>query len=115
MHELRRSRRVLATVAIDILSNGEVVSASTAVINLNGALLFCSVNWPPGSELKFKNPENGVVVRGRVVWSGDVSPNGLHKLGIEFTEAAPELWGSHYDPNSSDTPEGVERDSGTKR
>ncbi len=105
MHEQRRSRRVLATLPLEILANGEVIPATTAVINLNGALILCSVKWPQGSELKFRNAENGVVVRGSVVWSGDVAPNGLHKLGVEFTAASPELWGSHYDPNSLETPE----------
>ena len=105
MHEQRRSRRVLATLPLELLANGEVIPATTAVINLNGALILCSVKWPEGSELKFRNAENGVVVRGHVVWSGDVAPNGLHKLGIEFTAACPELWGSHYDPNSLETPE----------
>ena len=89
MHEQRRSRRVLATLPLEILANGEVIPATTAVINLNGALIFCSVKWPQGSELKFRNAENGVVVRGSVVWSGDVAPNGLHKLGVEFAAAAP--------------------------
>ena len=105
MHDQRRSRRVLATLPLEILANGEVIPATTAVINLNGALILCSVRWPQGSELKFRNAENGVVVRGRVVWSGDVAPNGLHKLGVEFAAASPELWGSHYDPNSLETPE----------
>jgi hypothetical protein len=105
MHDQRRSRRVLATLPLELLANGEVIPATTAVINLNGALILCSVKWPQGSELKFRNAENGVVVRGHVVWSGDVAPNGLHKLGIEFTAASPELWGSHYDPNSLETPE----------
>jgi PilZ domain-containing protein len=105
MSELRRSRRVLATVPLEIFANGEVIPASTAVINLNGALILSSVKWPQGSTLKFRNPDNGVVVLGRVVWSGDVAPNGLHKLGVEFAQACPEIWGSHYDPNSTDTPE----------
>jgi len=105
MLELRRSRRILATVPLDILAPGEVIPATTAVINLNGALILSSVNWPQGSELKFKNPENGVQVRGRVVWSSDVVTNGVHKLGVEFEAASPELWGSHYDPNSLETPE----------
>jgi hypothetical protein len=74
------------------------------VINLNGALIFCFVDWPQGSELKFRNPENDIEVWGRVVWAGNVAPNGLHKLGVEFAEASPEFWGSHYDPNSLDTP-----------
>jgi hypothetical protein len=105
MHEQRRSRRVLATLPLEILANGEVIPATTAFINLHGALILCSVKWPQGSELKFRHAENGVVVRGSVVWSGDVAPNGLHKLGVEFTAASPELWGSHYDPNSLETPE----------
>jgi hypothetical protein len=106
MPEQRRSRRILAAVSLEILANGEVIPASTAVINLHGAMMLCSVKWPQGSELKFKNPENGVLVRGRVVWSGDdLAPNGMHKFGVEFTAASPELWGSHYDPNSLETPE----------
>jgi hypothetical protein len=105
MHEQRRSRRILSAVSLEILANGEAIPASTAVINLHGAMMLCSVKWPQGSELKFKNPENGFVARGRVVWSGDVTPNGLHKLGVEFAAASPELWGSHYDPNSLETPE----------
>jgi hypothetical protein len=105
MQDQRRSRRVLKTLSLEILANGEVIPATTAVINLNGALILCSVKWPQGSELKFRNAQNGVAVRGRVVWSGDVTPNGLHKLGVEFAAAAPELWGFHYDPNSLETPE----------
>ncbi|HEY0701192.1 MAG TPA: PilZ domain-containing protein [Candidatus Acidoferrales bacterium] len=105
MNEMRRSRRVLATLPIEIVATGEVIPASTAVINLHGALILCSVKFPQGSELKFRNPDNGIMARGRVVWSGDVAPNGLHKLGIEFESACPELWGAHYDPNSLETPE----------
>jgi PilZ domain len=108
MHEQRRSRRVLANLPLEILANGEVIPASTAVINLNGAMILCSVRWPQGSELKLKNLYNGVTARGRVVWSGDIAPNGLHKLGVEFAAASPELWGSHYDPESLDTPEAAE-------
>jgi hypothetical protein len=63
------------------------------VINLNGALRFCFVNWPEGSKLKFRNPENGVEVRGRVVWAGNVAPNGLHKLGVEFSGPSPGIVG----------------------
>jgi hypothetical protein len=106
MTEQRRSRRILAAVSLEILANGEAIPASSAVINLHGAMMLCSVKWPQGSELKFKNPENGVLVRGRVVWSGDdLAPNGMHKFGVEFAAASPELWGSHYDPSSLETPE----------
>jgi hypothetical protein len=96
-------------VSLEILANGEVISVSTAVINRNGALIFSFVDWPQGSELKFRNPENDVEVQGRVVWTGDVAPNGLHKLGVEFAEASPEFWGSHYDPNTLDAPGAAEK------
>jgi hypothetical protein len=39
----------------------------------------------------------------------------LHKLGIEFGEASPELWGSHYDPNSLETPDAVQQNSTSTR
>jgi hypothetical protein len=107
MHEQRRSRRILATVSLEIHANGEVTPASTGVINLHGAMILCSVNWPQGSELKFKNAENGVLVRGRVVWSGAVAQHGVYKLGVEFGAAAPEFWGRHYHPDSLETPEAV--------
>src|SRR3984885_3244505 len=105
MHELRRSRRVLATVPLEIFANGDVIPASTAVINLNGALILCSVKWPQGSTLKFRNPENGVVVQGRGVWSGVGAPNGPQNLGAKSPATTPEMGGSHYDPNSTETPE----------
>jgi hypothetical protein len=40
---------------------------------------------------------NDVRVRGRVVWSGDISPNGVYKLGVEFDGSSPALWGKDYD------------------
>ena len=105
MHEPRRSRRVLASLPLEIHTNGDVIAACTAVINLHGALILCSVKWPQGSQLTLKNPENGMAVAGRVVWSGDVAPGGLHKLGVEFEFSSPQLWGAHYDPDRMETPE----------
>ena len=66
MLDQRRSRRVLKTLPLEILANGEVIPATTAVINLNGALILCSVKWPQGSELKFRNAENGVLAAARL-------------------------------------------------
>jgi hypothetical protein len=104
MKEQRRSRRILATVSLEIDSNGDVLPASTAVINLNGALILSAVNWPPGTELAIRNPGTGREVRGRVVWSGTRDPSRSYKLGVEFPSASPEFWGESYDLHGEEAP-----------
>jgi hypothetical protein len=104
-HYARRSPRILASLPLEISETGSTMMAWTAVINLNGALILSSVNWPGGTELEFRNPRTEVRVRGRVVWSGDISQNGLHKLGVEFDRSSPDLWGKDYDPTIGETSE----------
>jgi len=104
MKEQRRSRRILASVPVEILSSGGPQAALTAVINLHGALILSSVHWPSGSELRIKNPETGLEVRGRVVWSGSADRSGTYKLGIEFKASAPDFWGARYDPHGEEAP-----------
>lgn len=101
----RRSPRILASLPVEISETGITMMAWTAVINLNGALILSSVNWPGGTELEFRNPHTEVRVKGRVVWSGDISQNGLHKLGVEFDRSSPDLWGKDYDPTVGETSE----------
>jgi hypothetical protein len=74
------------------------------VINLNGALILSPVNWPPGSELRIKNPANGVQTKGRVVWSGTQNSTGSYKLGVEFQVSSPDFWGTRYDPKGEEAP-----------
>lgn len=104
MKEHRRSRRIIASVSLEIESSGDLLRASTAVINLNGALILSAVNWPPGSELRITNVETGVEVHARVVWSGSQDDAGQHKLGVEFRVAAPDFWGKSYDPHGEEAP-----------
>jgi hypothetical protein len=104
MREQRRSRRILASVPLEIQSNGGPQAALTAVINLHGALILSSVNWPSGSELTIKNPETALEVRGRVVWSGSPDHTGSYKLGVEFKASSPEFWGERYDPHGEEAP-----------
>jgi len=113
MREHRRSRRILASVAVEILANGETITASTGVINLHGAMIFCSVGWMQGRQFKLKNTENGLLVNARVVWSGEVAENGVHKLGVEFAEASPEFWGYHYDPGTPAMPDDGQTSDGS--
>jgi hypothetical protein len=104
MKEPRRSRRILATVSLEVDSNGDVLPAPTAVINLNGALILSAVNWPRGTELAIRNPGTGREVRGRVVWSGTRDPSRPYKLGVEFPSASPEFWGESYDLHGEEAP-----------
>jgi hypothetical protein len=102
VREQRRSRRILASVPLEIQLKGEPQPALTAVINLHGALILSSVNWPSGSDLRIKNPETKLEVRARIVWSGSQDPTGSYKLGVEFQASSPEFWGERYDPHSEE-------------
>lgn len=104
MKEQRRSRRTLASVPVEIQSDAGPQAALTAVINLHGALILSSVNFPSGSELRIKNPQTGLEVRGRVVWSGSPDRSGTYKLGVEFEASSPDFWGARYDPNGEEAP-----------
>jgi hypothetical protein len=104
MKEQRRSRRILASVPVELQSDGAPQAALTAVINLQGALILSSVNFPSGSELRVKNPETGLEVRVRVVWSGSPDRSGTYKLGVEFKSSSPGFWGARYDPQGEEAP-----------
>lgn len=100
--EHRRSPRILATVPLEIHSNGESLEVFTAVINLHGALILSPVNWSQGTLLHIDSKKTGLQVRGRVVWSGSREVSGFHKLGVEFESAAPEFWAEEYDPQKEE-------------
>jgi two-component system, cell cycle response regulator DivK len=98
----RRSSRVLATIPLRIQSGGESLEASTAVINLHGALILSGVNWPAETLLMITNPRTRLSVHARVVWSAMQESDGPHKFGIEFLAPSPEFWGEQYDPEVTD-------------
>lgn len=104
MKENRRSRRILASVPLEIQSGGEPQAALTAVINLNGALILSPINLPAGSDISIRNSETGVETHGRVVWCGTRDGTGSYKLGIEFREASAEFWGAHYNSYAEEAP-----------
>jgi PilZ domain len=54
MREQRRSRRIPASIPLEIQSDGEPQPALTGAINLNGALILSPVNLPVGSDLRIK-------------------------------------------------------------
>jgi len=84
MTEQRRSRRILASIPLEIECDGAPQPAMTGVINLNGALIPSPLNWPTGSELRIKNPDTELQTLGRVVWRGNLDSSGWYKLGVEF-------------------------------
>ncbi len=90
----RRSPRIVARIALDVQPIQE--SCTTAVINLNGALILSSVPWPSGTILNVRNQKNKRSIRARVVWTGPEEAPGLHKLGIEFESPESGFWGDDY-------------------
>jgi hypothetical protein len=104
VREQRRSRRILASIPLEIQSSGEAQSALTAVINVNGALILSPVNLPAGSDISIRNSETGVETHGRVVWCGSQEGTGCYKLGVEFREAFAEFWGAHYNAYAEEAP-----------
>jgi hypothetical protein len=96
MKEQRRSRRILASIPLEMQSDGEPESALTVVINLNGALILSAVNWPTGSDFRIQNPETELHTLARVVWCENQDATGSYKLGVEFQASAPEFWGERY-------------------
>ena len=91
-------------MSLEIDSNGDLLPASTAVINLNGALILSAVNWLPGTDLAIRNPGTGVEVRGRVVGSGTQDSSRSYKLGVEFHSASPAFWGESCDLDCEEAP-----------
>jgi PilZ domain-containing protein len=104
MREQRRSRRILASIPIEIEWDGEPQPAMTAVINLNGALILSPLNWPTSSELRIKNPDTELQTLGRVVWGGNLDKTGWYKLGVEFRDSSPDFWGEFYDAQGEEAP-----------
>jgi hypothetical protein len=97
LKENRRSRRILASVPLEVRVGEDTCIVLSAVINLNGALVLSPKNWSPQTVLHVTNRHTGAETNGRIVWSGSRTEAGTYKLGVEFQSAAPEFWGDDYD------------------
>jgi hypothetical protein len=104
MREQRRSRRILASIPLEIEWDGQPQPAMTGVINLNEALILSPLNWPTGSELRIKNPDTELQTLGRVVWCGNHDSTGWYKLGVEFRDPNPDFGGEFYDAQGEEAP-----------
>jgi hypothetical protein len=94
--EGRRSARLIARIPLDLRPIQEACTASTAVINLHGALILSPVPWASGTILEIRNQKNKRSIRARVVWTGPEDGTGSYKVGIEFEGPESGFWGDDY-------------------
>jgi hypothetical protein len=93
--EGRRSPRVIARIPLDVQPL-QSLSATTAVINLHGALILSPVPWVSGTILNIRNQKTNRSIRARVVWTGAQESSGSYKLGVEFETPESGFWGADY-------------------
>jgi len=92
----RRSRRLLLKVPLVVSGEAEGKEAFredtfTLVVNAHGALVVLAAKLAVGQKLLVMNAETLEQREGTVAYLG--SPyDGLTKVGIEFTQPAPEFW-----------------------
>ncbi|HZP32014.1 MAG TPA: PilZ domain-containing protein [Candidatus Acidoferrales bacterium] len=97
--EGRRSPRIIARIPLDIQPVQESQSATTAVINLHGALIIAPAAWPAGTLLHMRNQKTNRSIPARVVWTGPDDGTGYFKLGVEFEGPESGFWGPDYSVN----------------
>ncbi len=91
----RRSPRIIARIPLDVQPL-QPLSATTAVINLNGAMILSPILWISGTILELRNQKNNRSIRARVVWAAPGGSFGSYKLGIEFETPESGFWGDDY-------------------
>ena len=96
----RRSPRIVARIPLEVQPL-ESLAATTAVINLHGALILSAVPWVSGTLLKIRNHKTNRSIRARVVWTGSADDAGLYKLGVEFEDSESGFWGADYSLRST--------------
>ena len=98
MGPVRRSPRVVLGVPLRIEGPaGACCSAHSLVVNRHGALIACSTRHKPQSVLEATNVASGKSARVHVVWDGGVVLPGVYRLGVEFLDQTPGLWGPEYE------------------
>lgn len=69
----------------------------TAVVNRHGALLLSPIEYQEGTTLSMRNELTAEATNCRVTWIGSTESGTVHKLGVEFVDAAPTFWGKAYE------------------
>ena len=74
---------------------GHDEKTQTAIISRHGALIYLSEPLALGSQLRIVNFTTGQVTSARVVWTGDVMPDGTARVGIELdSPVGYDFWGT---------------------
>jgi len=78
----------------DASQAGHVINSRTIVVNLHGALLFVNRPLAVGTPVRIVNLRDESVM-GHVIWTGDIGPEGLARVCIEFdSKVGPSYWGT---------------------
>ena len=97
-NENRRSLRVLAGIPVSLrIGQTPPEHAVTAVVNRQGALLLSPLEYEEGTTLSMRNELTAEAATCRVTWIGSTESDTVHKLGVEFVDAAPTFWGKAYE------------------
>lgn len=98
--ERRRSTRLTLEVPVRVMwrdqkDMGHDEKTQTAVVSRHGALIYLREPLALGSPLRIVNFATGQYALARVVWTGDVMPDGTARVGIELDSPVNyEFWGT---------------------
>jgi hypothetical protein len=100
----RRSTRVSISIpvvisGVDIDGNNFREGARTQVVNKHGGKIVTTRRLKMGAEVMIENPASGKSAKSKVVWlDGTQSPEGVHGVGLQLTEAQ-NIWGISFPPD----------------
>ena len=101
--ENRASPRILRRLLLQVRPEGEdtTYDASTAVINRDGALILCPLEFQDGTRIDVTYTERGISAPFRVIWCGE-PVNSFYKAGIQLLAEDVDFWGPAYDPDADE-------------
>ena len=101
--ENRGSPRILRRLLLRVRPEGEdtTYDASTAVINRDGALILCPLEFQDGTRIDVTNTERGISAPFRVIWCGQ-PVDSFYKAGIQLLAEDVDFWGPAYDPDDDE-------------
>lgn len=99
--ERRRSQRVVLRVAVTIVltvpGKATTIPASTADVNVHGALLISPQSFPAGTHFLLENNMTKEHILCRVVRMPKSIQDGFH-IAVEFDKPAPNFWKISFPP-----------------
>lgn len=78
----------------DYKDMGHEEKTQTAIVSRHGALVYVSQPLSLGTPVRITNLANQQTATARVVWTGDVMPDGMARIGIELdSPVGYDFWG----------------------